>query len=199
MSMHAPRRASAAGCGGLWLALVVVVAACWPFSLGPILRLARSHSWQSHECRILESALERVKRPKAADAFRLRLRYEYAWAGRTYHGRDLALDENPSGMQRLQSSLDREATERYRVDARVPCWIDPRAPEQAVLERRISGLAWVLAVIQAILFAAAGGAALDVLRGFRPSRAGASPDSPSRSRGRRQTARGSRSRGRPAK
>lgn len=190
------RQRSAAGGGALWLVLVTVVAACWPLSLGPILRLASTGSWRSHECRILESAIERVSRPKAADAFRLRLRYEYDWAGRTYHGQARSLDQHPSGMERLQSSVDRDAAERYRVDARVPCWIDPEAPEQAVLERRISSLAWVLAVVPAILLVATGGATLDVLRRLRPSRdAHARPVLDPRlagPRGRRRTARGRR-------
>ena len=69
---------------------------------------------------------------------------------------------------------------RYPPGARVPCWVDPAHPEEAVLDRDLSAM-WLFGLFPLVFIAVGGGGMVWAIRAGRRGRAAAAlpVDSPS--------------------
>ena len=98
------------------------------FVVKQVSRDASAYSWERTECVILESSVA-DKGGKTPYVFEVS--YQYEWKGKTYGSRQYST-QTPSfsdygGAQSL--------AERYRADTKAICYINPKAPHDAVLQR----------------------------------------------------------------
>jgi hypothetical protein len=112
----------------LGLALLV------PFFILPVWRVREARSWIETPCVVISSHVE-VHRDSDGSTYRPVIVYEYQFQGRTYQGnRYNFMGGSSSGRAGKQAVVD-----RYPPGAAARCWVNPREPSQAVLNRGFAG------------------------------------------------------------
>ena len=94
------------------------------------LQMANVYSWTRTDCVILDS---RVVEPgeDRASSYAFAVKYRYTWQGRDYTSDKLKL----RGASSSHYADVRKLAERYPVDGKSVCYVNPAAPEQAILQR----------------------------------------------------------------
>ena len=104
------------------------------FFLTPVGRTWKAHSWEQASCTIASSRVA----AHGDGGYSIEVMYRYRYGGTGYTGTRANFE--------MGTSSDRKATQRT-VDrlvsgSSVPCWVDPRRPNQAVLDRGITSHTW---------------------------------------------------------
>lgn len=90
----------------------------------------QARGWAPTECVIVESRVEE-NRKKSENPYGFAVRYEYQWQGRNYSSTKWSRQDTRfndySKAQRL--------TSQYALDTKVTCLVDPKSPENAILEK----------------------------------------------------------------
>lgn len=90
-----------------------------------------TREWATVECVIIESGIEERMAKNISREFKWRVGYKYQFEGKDYIGDKLGLRG-----QRWSNSRDRAQglMEEYPVGSRQVCFVNPEAPEEAILE-----------------------------------------------------------------
>jgi hypothetical protein len=143
-----------AGCGIFYVAL-----------LRPGREYLASRSWQETTCTVLESRV--AEHPDSdGDTYSIEVAYTYSFGGRGYRSDRFGFLKTSS------SGYDGKARKvaRYPSDSRVPCWVDPLHPEQAVLDRELSW-EWLIGLLPLAFIAVGGGGMVWAVRFRREAKA----------------------------
>jgi hypothetical protein len=99
----------------------------------PVVRAVRALGWRAVPCTIVDSQVEHRGKTYAAA-----VRYRYQVDGRWFEGnRHDFVGASSSRYEHVQS-----VTERHPAGANVTCWINPRHPQDSVLERGLTLSMW---------------------------------------------------------
>ncbi len=110
------------GAAGTYLALV-----------RPLARLFAARSWTEAQCDVVSSQVAEVP-GSGRPTFRVDIRYTWTAGGSPHSGNRYDFTTgSSSGTAGKQAVVD-----RYPPGARVPCWVDPEHPDQAVLSLALS-------------------------------------------------------------
>jgi len=125
---------------------------------------ARTYHWPKAECVILESG---VHDKGGNSPYEFQVNYQYEWKGNTYTSHRFKTQNRSfsdySAAQRL--------VEKFRNDTKAVCYVDPRNPSQAILER--SSLWLGLMIFLPLIFVAVGGGGIYLV--WKPARAPGGP------------------------
>jgi Protein of unknown function (DUF3592) len=163
LSQHR-RAGQSTGCLVAFFAIFLLagcVASYFTF-VGPMARYLAARSWQETTCTVLES---RVAESSDSDGttYRPEIVYTYSSGGRAYRSDRYDF----LGVWSSGRAGKEEIVARHPPGARVPCWIDPDRPEEAMLSRDL-GLAHLLGLLPLIfVFVGAGGMIWAVRAGRR--------------------------------
>lgn len=108
-------------------------------TLRPMLRASASSNWTGVPCVILSSKVER-KSDSDGSTYRVAVRYRYTWSGRAYEGDryDFTTGSTNIGVKKMRAAVAGLPPGRRAV-----CYVDPAAPESAVLTRDTGATVWV--------------------------------------------------------
>lgn len=99
------------------------------FLVWQAIRTLRAFSWQPTPCVILES---RVIEPQTgSDSYSVAIRYRYAWGDRQYTSEQVT----SSGKSWSDYRSAARFAARYPPNSQATCYVNPKAPAEAVLER----------------------------------------------------------------
>jgi hypothetical protein len=134
----AKRRSAVAGRFGLGcfflIFLGVGLGTAWPFLVAPLIEKSGADRWKATPCTILESRVD-SSTSKGSTTYRVAVRYEYEVHGRKY------VSERYGFMGSVYSSgrESKEAVVRSLPSGSTSvCYVNPRSPGQAVLDRSLS-------------------------------------------------------------
>jgi hypothetical protein len=125
-----------AGSAVLWLFfLIFLLVGLGGFSLMfvlPVYRMMAARNWLPTECTILSSSVGQHSGGKGGSTYSVDVEYRYDYEGRTYTSK--RYDAGPMGSS---SGRDSKAVivARYPAGSRSTCYVDPRQPEVAILNR----------------------------------------------------------------
>ena len=118
-------------------------------------------SWHAVPATITDLALEHHQDNEGGSTASVRAAYTYVWEGQTYHGDRVAIatgsDNIGSYWPELYQRLDQERRRPVGIETEsggARCWVNPKAPEQAVLDR---SLRWGLLGFKALFGMVFGG------------------------------------------
>lgn len=134
LSSQSGRKESPWGCLALFFLIFLVAgaAASWWVLVRPVSALLAAQSWAEASCTVLESRVEENS-DSDGTTYRVFVRYAYEVAGREYDStRYDFLDFWSSGYDGKA-----RVVARHPPGARVPCWVDPQDPREAVLDRSL--------------------------------------------------------------
>lgn len=121
----------------------------WFAALEPLTGIIRARSWVPATCEITHSSVDDLG--GARRAYKWRAGYRYQFGGRAWTGDRTTF---------FEAFTSRDGQRKLMADnppgSRVPCFVDPEAPEQAVIDRGPSWrLLWALLPLLLLLFGAA--------------------------------------------
>ena len=108
------------------------------YTIVPLAQVALASSWIETPCTILSSRVEKhVSNDDTGDTYEIVIVFHYDFAGQSYtrDSYDFSIG-NSSGYESKQAAVDRMPAGRQQY-----CYVNPGAPEQAVLNR---SLGWYL-------------------------------------------------------
>ncbi|HXU30526.1 MAG TPA: DUF3592 domain-containing protein [Thermoanaerobaculia bacterium] len=157
-----PKQGSGMGCLGLFLGVFLLagIGLGW-FLIRPVAQTIAARSWREVPCTILESG---VKAHSGSDSttYSVAVRYEYEVDGRLYRSdRYRFLGGSSSGYEGKA-----EVVAGFPVGSRKVCYVDPKDPSRAVLDRSLG--AWVL--LSLIPLGLIGGSLWGIVWSFRGGR-----------------------------
>jgi hypothetical protein len=91
-------------------------------------------SWEQARCTIVSGRVGRY----GGDTYRLQMIYTYTHGGIVYTGTQANFDEGGSS----DWASKERVVDRLRPGTSSPCWVNPRRPDEAVLDRGITGDTW---------------------------------------------------------
>ena len=107
-----------------------------------------TYNWTQAEAVILSSAVSPPGNTEQDPV--LHVRYTY-----TFRGEQLECDRIETGSEALETNDAYLLAEHYTVGARVPCWVNPDLPGEAILQRKSRSMGFV--VLFPLIFVAIGG------------------------------------------
>jgi hypothetical protein len=129
--------------GFQWLRLFFVpfllagLAVLWFMTLGPLWQCLMARSWVPTPCSILESEVERVS-GSDSDTFRVKVLYRYEFAGESYTSRRFDFSTGSSSSYKWKARVVADLP----PDRQTVCFVNPRHPQEAVLERTPRAEIW---------------------------------------------------------
>jgi hypothetical protein len=142
------------GCLVLSFAIFPVagLAVAWVLAVSPVLRSLEARNWKETPCTIISSSVRPEGGRGGSWSVDIKYRYEF-------DGVEFVADRHGFFQK---SSSDRSSMDlivaRFPAGRGCACWVDPRDPREAVLERGITGDVWpgILAPLLLFLFGAGG-------------------------------------------
>ncbi|MEY4490145.1 MAG: hypothetical protein RIQ79_2653 [Verrucomicrobiota bacterium] len=143
-----PSRGRSLGCV-IPFGLIFAAIGCVAFyfvTLRPMLDASASANWTKVPCEILSSEVER-KSDSDGSTYRVAVRYRYTWSGRTHESDryDFTTGSTNIGVKKMRAAVASLPPGRQTV-----CYVDPAAPDNAVLTRETGSGVWFGAL--ALLF-----------------------------------------------
>jgi Protein of unknown function (DUF3592) len=137
---------SGKGCATLFFGVFVVMGMVFFLFLGKLTwDTAREYSWEETDCTILTSRLDTTGKKYA-----LAISYRYEFGRREFTGTRFRTSGNE-----FDKAIDAQRMARkYAGDTRAKCFVNPRAPEQSVIER--GSLWFAAALLFPLIFVAIG-------------------------------------------
>ena len=116
------------------LAAILVFGAVGIYFLGvrPVLRFRSAAGWLATPCQVVSSGV-RTNYDPSGRTYTIDVAYRYEVAGQVFTSRDYDLFSGSS----TGCNDDREVAKRFPVGSTVECYVNPRDPRDAVLERRL--------------------------------------------------------------
>ena len=106
-----------------------------PLVVVPMVKTAQARSWVAVPCEVTSSQVEMQSGEDGA-TYRPKIVYRYEYGGRAFEsGRYDFLGAYSSGRAGKEAVVD-----RYPEGLRTNCWVNPQAPEEAVLHRGMPGV-----------------------------------------------------------
>lgn len=119
------------------LFLLVGLTCFWAITLHPLWRGLRALSWEATPCTILES--EVASQPgDDKRLYRVKILYRYEYGGVAYTSTRFNFDTGASSTRQWKM----EVVAELRPDHQTQCFVNPRNPEEAVLERAPRAEIW---------------------------------------------------------
>lgn len=117
----------------------------------------RAQKWVEVPARIRSLDLEHRRGSKGGTTYKVVATYAYAYGGRAYEGDRVGFSSSADNVGSWHRDTHKELRQAWTRGKTVPCYVDPAAPEQAVLKRdlRFGMLAFMM--LFATLFSAVGG------------------------------------------
>ena len=147
------KSARGSGCGVIFFGFFFLLGVLFTVMLlREVYLTAVTYGWDATECEIIASeALVDREAPSDQPPYSFSVSYSYQWRRTTYSSKSFALDRpayNDWGkIRRLQK--------RYPANSRSVCYVNPKDPSQAILERR--GFWLALAIPLPLIFVLIGG------------------------------------------
>lgn len=111
----------------------LAICACIFFALGPdFIAAARSYTWKPTPCEVLRLTVAEEQFSRTVTHFVLRVEYKYEYEGRPYHSTRFTTGEHQGSTDVAKAE---RAALRFASGTRATCYVNPRHPEEAVLER----------------------------------------------------------------
>lgn len=126
--------------------LVIGSIFCWVLT-NIAIETYRINSRPQVECRIIDTSLTVTTDRRGDPSYSLRVRYRYSFAGLDYESTGISRHDWPDGraVYRHKDQAD-AAVQKYAPGATRQCYVDPRQPDSAILERSTSDY-WVMAFL----------------------------------------------------
>lgn len=117
----------------------------------------KAQKWVEVPARIRSLDLEHRRGSKGGTTYKVVATYAYTYGGRTYEGDRVGFSSSADNVGSWHRDTHKELRQAWTRGKTVPCYVDPAAPEQAVLKRdlRFGMLAFMM--LFATLFSAVGG------------------------------------------
>ena len=129
------RRLGPRGCMTAFFALFFLAGAGFSlFFLAPAVKVLRAKSWPTTTCTILSSQVRTHPSDDGGPTFSVDVLYTYAWGGRGYKSDRYQFLGGSSGGYQTKERIVR----RLPPLTRVPCYVNPDQPAEAVLNRDFS-------------------------------------------------------------
>ena len=150
--------------------LLVGLGAVWFLSIRPILLVVDARGWHEVPCEILSSEVGHHRGSKGGTTYSIDIRYRYEWLGSTRESEEYDFFGGSS------SGYDgkAEVVARYPAGSTRTCFVNPRDPGQAVLERSFQAI-YLLGLTFLLFVAVPVVGIYFVLRRPRPRKAGDPP------------------------
>ncbi len=134
------RRQPAAGCLAFFFGLFGLVGASlfWALGVRPLVKVQQARSWAECPAKIVSSDVGVHPSSKGAPTYSIDIAYDYFFQGRTYRGTHYDFEiGSSSGRDAKQAVVD-----RFPAGALTTCFVDPKDPLEAVIDRNIGS--WIL-------------------------------------------------------
>jgi len=138
---------------------------------GGFLKEAQTRFWPKVECRILNSEASR-EAPRSRNPYRVAIRYEYPYEGRTYQSDQVRL----GGLSYQDYGKAQEVADRYPAGSTVEGFVNPADPTEAYLMHTSLGFA-VFLLIPFVFMLVGGGGVVAVWLGKWDSASKTTPSS----------------------
>ncbi len=142
-SERAKANQTGAGCLRLFFLLFFVAgaAALWAMTLGPLLKIAAARSWEATPCRIVSSRVA-ANNDSDGSTYRVDILYAYTFAGMPRHSSRYDFSPGSSSGYATKAAI----VGKYPVGVQTTCYVNPRAPWEAVLRREPFKALWFGAI-----------------------------------------------------
>ncbi len=120
-------------------------------------------SWQEGWARILEASLESHtsrNENSTTTTYTVKARYQYMYKGRGYIGTRIGIGSGSDNIGSYHQDMAARLQEAQRSDAKVPCYINPDHPGEAVLDRSLRTPLLAIQGAFSLVFGGAGIAAM---------------------------------------
>lgn len=137
-----------------------------PLFILPVLRIIDARSWQATPCRVVHSEV-RSHDSDDGTTYSVHILYEYSFQGQTHRNdRYSFMGGSSSGYKGKRAIVD-----RYRSGTQAQCWVNPKAPHEAVIQRGFSPMMF-FGFIPALFLIVGIGGIFGVLRSHRKKQNG---------------------------
>jgi hypothetical protein len=110
----------------------------WLLAVRPVLKAVEARSWVESPAEIVSSAVEAHSGSKGGSTYNVAMAFDYTHLGRTYRGNHYDFETgSSSGRDAKQAIVD-----RFPAGARTTCWVNPKDPAEAVIDRNLGW--WIL-------------------------------------------------------
>lgn len=112
---------------------------CWIAAINPICKSISSADWPQVPCEIIVS---HVNSHSSSDGttYTIEIKFNYSYQTIDYNGGSYSFDTiQSSGRKRKQKIIA-----KYPIGSEAVCWVNPDAPEEAVLSRRVPGIVYFI-------------------------------------------------------
>jgi hypothetical protein len=100
----------------------------------PMANLIAARQWTATPCRIVSSQLVSQRGSKGGNTYRIAIRYSYSVDGQMYQGDRYDFFGGSSSGYKSKADI----VARYRAGTEATCYVNPRVPNQTVLDRRFT-------------------------------------------------------------
>jgi len=107
----------------------------WSMVLSPIGKILEAQSWEAVRGTVQESKVE-----WDGDSGKVYIRYTYAYGGESYEGDRYQFDESSTN---VGTGAMEEVVAMHPVETAIDVWVDPSAPEESVISRKVSNGSWI--------------------------------------------------------
>ncbi len=106
------------------------------FAAKSLVKAFEARSWVEVPAQILSAELE-VSSGSDSTTYSVNARYRYTYRGKTYTGTRVSFHGGADNIGSFHQDTAAKLREAQTTDALVPCYVDPEAPEEAVLFRQV--------------------------------------------------------------
>ncbi len=98
---------------------------------------ARMQRWEPVPAQLLAADLQTTRSSKGGSSYLATAHYRYQFAGQTYESTRVAISARSDNIGDFQQQLGRRLAAAQRRGETVSAWVNPQAPQQAVLDRSL--------------------------------------------------------------
>jgi hypothetical protein len=128
------------GCLAAFFALFGLAGALtfWLLAVRPVLRAVEARSWVESPAEIVSSAVEAHSGSKGGSTYSVAIAFDYTFGARTYRGDHYDFETGSSSGR----DAKQEVVDRFPAGAKTTCWVNPKNPVEAVIDRNLGW--WIL-------------------------------------------------------
>jgi hypothetical protein len=146
--------------------LLVALSLTWQV-VTAVLTASEAQSWMQVEATVDTVELRHHPSDDGEGSYSVKVAYRYPWQGQELHGSRVSFRVGAAGPKAEYALFN--GLEEARVQSRtVPCWVNPKNPNQAVLDRASSSVGAAGPLVGALVLGLAGAGM--VFSGLRASR-----------------------------
>jgi hypothetical protein len=110
----------------------------WDSTAPHVASAIQIRSWEPAEARLLAVDLERHHNRSSRSTtttYEVKARYAYTWQGKPFEGTRIGVATEPDNIGSWQNETHARLREALKKSQPVTAWVDPAAPDRAVLDR----------------------------------------------------------------